>query len=80
MISGLPRPLPECGGCGDPMARAAFVESGGKCTGCLTLAETLQRVHNRRRLAQVTEAAGRRAQARIDALAAKRLGRQKANA
>lgn len=73
MIRDLPRPLPECGRCQAPMPRTAFVESGGVCTGCMTVTEAVQRVHNRHRLARVVQAADRRAQARIDALATKRL-------
>lgn len=74
-IWGRPNPLPECThpDCGLPMRREDWVASGGKCSEHLSVAETLARVHNRHQLVRVAAEADRRAQRRIDALAAKRL-------
>lgn len=77
-ITGRPRPLPECRGCGDPMKRAAHTAQGGKCSTCMTPADRMAAEHRRQHLARLaadSTSPQRKAQSRIDALAAKRQAR-----
>lgn len=80
-IKGLPRPLPECKECGDPVRRQLHQETGGYCRkpDCLTPARAMaaehRRQHLRRLAAEGPGATSRRADARIAALAARRQDR-----
>lgn len=79
-IRGLPRPLPECKECGDPMRRPQWTATNGYCSkpDCLTPARAMAAAHKRAhmaRLAADSTTVNRRVQARIDELAAKRQAR-----
>lgn len=73
-ITGLPRPLPECSTCGDPMPRAAW-RTRRRCAECSSTAELLAAAHTRHDLERVAALTTRRANARIEALAARRAAR-----
>lgn len=81
-ISGLPRPLPECTRCGNPIRRQRVAVAGRICQGCQTPAEAMaerHRVEELRRLAVDGPArVSARVDARIAALAAKRADREAA--
>lgn len=80
-IRGLPRPLPECKECGDPVRRQLHMETGGYCRkpDCLTPARAMaaehRRQHLRRLQAESSRATSRRVDARIADLAARRQAR-----
>lgn len=80
-ITGRPRPLPECKGCGAPTKRDRWMLTGGKCSECCTTTEILAAGQRERRVAKLAEgsttlaAAERKAQTRIEALAARRAAR-----
>lgn len=81
-IRGLPRPLPECKECGDPVRRQTWTETGGYCRkpDCLTPARAMAAAHRREHLARLaretTSSVNRRVDARIADLAAKRQERE----
>lgn len=79
-IRGLPRPLPECKGCGDPMARATHADQLGKCSDCQTPADRMAAEHRRQHLRRLasdsTGATNQRVDNRIASLAAKRQQRE----
>lgn len=74
-VTGLPRPLPECSGCGDPLPRAVW-RTRRRCAGCATPAERMAAAMTRSELERVTEATTAHVNARIERLAAKRAARE----
>lgn len=79
-IRGLPRPLPECSGCKDPVRRPTWQENDGKCNGCATPADRMRAAHKRAAKARLAAGSttGRGMKAtddRIAKLAAKRADR-----
>lgn len=78
-ITGLPRTLPECSGCKDPVRRPTWSENDGKCNKCATPADRMRAAHKRAakaRLAQGSTSRGMKAtDDRIASLAAKRADR-----
>ena len=82
-ITGLPRTLPECSGCGDPVRRPTWTENDGKCNGCATPADRMRAQHKRMarmRAAQGNGRGSRSTDERIARLAAKRADRAAAEA
>lgn len=78
-IRGLPRPLPECSGCGVPVRRPTWQENDGKGNCCATPADRMRAQHKRAarlRAAQGNGHGGRTVDQRIAALAAKRADRE----
>lgn len=75
MISGLPRPLPECAGCRAPLPRAVW-RTRRRCAGCASPAERMAAALTRAELERVTEATTARVNARIERLASKRASRE----
>ena len=78
-VSGLPRPLPECTGCGDPLPRAVW-RIRRKCRGCATPAELMAAQHRATHFDRTAETTTRRVNARIERLAAKRAADQTSGA
>ncbi len=77
-ITGRPRPLPECKGCGDPVRRNTWFENDGKCGRCATPADRMRDQHKRARrlrLASGETTKQRTTDDRIAALSAKRAAR-----
>lgn len=75
MISGLPRTLPECTGCGAPLPLAVW-RTRRRCLGCASPAERMAAVMTVAELERLTAATTARVNARIDRLASKRADRQ----
>jgi hypothetical protein len=79
VITGGPRPLPECRDCKTPVRRHNWTDNGGKCSDCMTPEDHIARAHRRaamQRLAEGNTTPRQRTQARIDQLAAKRQARE----
>lgn len=76
-IKGLPRALPECSDCKDPVRRPTWTANGGKCSGCMTPADRMRAEQRRLHLAKLAADQYRRpsVEARIDELAARRAAR-----
>lgn len=75
MISGLPRPLPECAGCSAPLQRSVW-RTRRRCAGCATTAERMAAALTRAELERLTVATTARVDARIERLASKRAARE----
>ena len=75
MITGLPRPLPECPSCGAPLPRAVW-RTRRRCDGCATPAERMAAVMTRAELDRVADDTTAAVNARIERLAAKRAARE----
>ncbi len=81
-IKGLPRPLPECKECGDPVRRDVWAATSGYCRkpDCLTPARAMAAEHRRQHLARLsretTSTTQKRVDDRIATLAAKRQSRE----
>lgn len=73
-VTGLPRPLPECSSCGDPMPRAVW-RTRRVCAGCATPAERMAAQHRAAELERATTSTTARVNSRIEALAARRAAR-----
>lgn len=73
-MTGLPRPLPECAGCGAPLPRSVW-RTRRRCTACASPAELMSAVHRAAELERAQAATTARVDTRIEALAAKRAGR-----
>jgi hypothetical protein len=75
MIHGLPRPLPECSGCGAPLPRAVW-RTRRRCADCATVAERMAAALTRAELDRLTDATTARVNDRIERLASKRAARE----
>jgi hypothetical protein len=73
-VTGLPRPLPECRRCKAPMPRTVW-RTRRVCAACATPAERMAAVQTAAELERKATATTRAADARIDALAARRAAR-----
>lgn len=73
-VTGLPRPLPECAGCGAPLPRPVW-RTRRRCADCATPAEMMLAAHTRAELHRASAATTFRVDARIERLAAKRAAR-----
>lgn len=71
----LPRPLPECARCHDPMRRRTWAAAAGVCARCQTKPERLATAQRAARLATARTRSTASTDDRINRLAAKRAAR-----
>ena len=74
VVTGLPRPLPECRRCSTPMPRGVW-RTRKVCAACATPAERMAAVQTEHELQRSQQTTTARVDARIESLAARRAAR-----